>query len=76
MRASKIAFASFVIATAFGVSGALAAASKAPNYGARTKQCQAATKTTYSGDGKIFAYGACLSNVAQDSWGPSRAPQR
>ena len=54
MRASKIAFASFVIATAFGVSGALAAASKAPNYGARTKQCQAATKTTYSGDGKIF----------------------
>lgn len=75
MRASRIAFASFVVATAFGVSAALAAP-KAPNYGARTKQCQTATKTMYSGDGKVFAYGACLSNVAQESWGPSRAPQR
>ncbi|MCC6779889.1 MAG: hypothetical protein IT537_25200 [Hyphomicrobiales bacterium] len=75
MRASRLAFASLVVATVFGVSGALAAP-KAPNYGARTKQCQAATKGMYSGDGRVFAYGACLPNIAQDSWGPSRPPQR
>jgi hypothetical protein len=77
-RSKKIALLPMpiILAAALGASGAFAATAKPINYDARAKQCQAATKTTYSGDGKVFAYGACLSNNTQESWGPSRAPKR
>jgi hypothetical protein len=65
----KAFIAPIVLATVFSVSAALAAPKpKAVNYDTRAKQCQAAVKGLYSGDGRVTAYGFCLSNVAQPVW--------
>lgn len=67
-----------VLATAVALTGvtAASAAPAKPNYDARAKKCQAATKGMYSADGRLSAYGFCLSNVGQEVWNGNGAGRR
>ncbi len=51
---------------------AAAPAAKAPNYDARVKMCNDATKSIYNGDGKYVAFGRCLSNTNPEAWTPEQ----
>ncbi len=72
---------SLILAAVVGVSAASAAPKKPINYDARAKQCQNATKGLYSADGRLSAYGFCLSNInvgqpEAASWTTNRSAAR